>query len=60
MSRKPPIGLEEGWKDLKESIDELIEMCETDFEGSMDVKKVMGNYSCAFACKIKYARDSER
>ena len=52
MSRKPPIGLEEGWTDLKESIDELIEMCETDFEGSMDVKKVMGNYSCAFACPL--------
>ena len=53
MSRKPPIGLEEGWKDLQESIDELIMMCETDFEGSMDVKKVIGNFSKVYNMAVQ-------
>ena len=53
LSRKPPIGLEEGWKDLQESIDELIMMCETDFEGSMDVKKVIGNFSKVYNMAVQ-------
>ena len=51
--RQKVIGLEEGWAQLQDSIDQLIEVCENDFPPQTDMSKVMANYTLVYQMAVQ-------